>query len=139
MELCWKCHGEIHAEPAWAYEHGYLVHSYDDPASVPVDLKWPGERKFVQKEHEHRAACEVCGVEIKSKPRQNFKGEEKRQRKTVSIRVPDDAQEDGAGLLDENIEILEQKISGETHRPKYFTLLDALCFTILNAGDDDFL
>jgi hypothetical protein len=88
---------------------------------------------------EHQGTCARCGVEIKSKPRQNFKGEEKRQRKTVSIRVPDDAQEDGAGLLDENIEILEQKISGETHRPKYFTLLDALCFTILNAGDDDFL
>ena len=56
---------------------------------------------------EHQGECARCGVEIKSKPRQNFKGEEKRQRKTVSIRVPDDAQEDGAGLLDEAVEILE--------------------------------
>jgi hypothetical protein len=93
---------------------------------------------------EHLGQCARCGVEIKQKPRQNFRGEAKRQRKTVSIRVPDDAQEDGAGLLDEAVEILEAKISGNTltpgdHRPKYHTLMDALNFTILNAGDDDFL
>jgi hypothetical protein len=89
---------------------------------------------------QHQGTCARCGVEIKSKPRQNFKGEEKRQRKTVSIRVPDDAQEDGAGLLDEEVEILETKISGPDHRrPKYHTIMDALNFTILNAGDDDFL
>jgi hypothetical protein len=89
---------------------------------------------------EHQGECARCGVEIKQKPRQNFRGEAKRQRKTVSIRVPDDAQEDGAGLLDEAVEILEAKISGPDHRrPKYHTILDGLNFTILNAGDDDFL
>jgi len=88
---------------------------------------------------EHQGTCARCGVEMKQKPRQNFRGEEKRQRKTVSIRVPDDAQEDGAGLLDEAVETLEAKIFLESKRPKYHTIMDALNFTILNAGEDDFL
>jgi hypothetical protein len=87
----------------------------------------------------HSGQCARCGVEIKSKPRQNFKGEAKRQRKTVSIRVPDDAQEDGAGLLDEAVDTLEERITQGGFRPKYHTIMDALNFTILNAGDDDFL
>ena len=31
------CHGWVHMHPAEAYEHGYLVHSWDDPHKVPVD------------------------------------------------------------------------------------------------------
>jgi hypothetical protein len=27
LGLCSRCHDEIHANPAWAYEHGYLVKS----------------------------------------------------------------------------------------------------------------
>ena len=88
---------------------------------------------------EHQGECARCGVEIKSKPRQNFKGEAKRERKTISLRVPDDVREDGAGLLDDAIELLESRISGDHPRPKYYTLCDALNFTILNAGEDDFL
>lgn len=30
------CHGWVHAHPAWAYEHGFLVHSWADPLTVPV-------------------------------------------------------------------------------------------------------
>lgn len=35
------CHGWVHAHPALAYEHGYMVHAWNDPRKVPVDhAKW---------------------------------------------------------------------------------------------------
>lgn len=30
------CHGWVHAHPALSYEAGWLVHSWDDPATVQV-------------------------------------------------------------------------------------------------------
>ena len=36
------CHGEVHAHQTVAYEHGWLVHMYDDPAKISVDY-WDGE------------------------------------------------------------------------------------------------
>jgi hypothetical protein len=69
--------------------------------------------------------------------RKRFKGEARRNRATISVKVPQDAQEDGAGLWDEAIENLEAKISGEERRPIYYTIMDALNYTILNAGPDD--
>jgi hypothetical protein len=107
---------------------------------VPVELKWPGERQFSHDdEHEHEGKCEKCGLEIKSKPRKRFKGEARRTRSTISLKVPKDADEDGAGLLDEAVATLESKISGENPRPVYFTIMDALNYTLLNAGEDDFV
>jgi hypothetical protein len=126
MELCWQCHEQIHREPAWAYEHGYLVHSYDDPAKVPVELKWPGERQFEQSdEHEHEGKCEKCGLEIKSKPRKRFKGEARRTRSTISLKVPKDADEDGAAVFDELIE-QARELLGEPDKPIYYILVAAL-------------
>lgn len=41
IDVCEACHEWIHANPALAYEHGYLVHSYYDPHIVPIDhAKW---------------------------------------------------------------------------------------------------
>lgn len=78
---------------------------------------------------------------VEGKPkRRRFKGEERRKRRTISLRVPDDAGEDGAALLDEQIEALEAKINpdDDKRRPIYYTIMDALSFTNLNAGADDF-
>lgn len=36
ISLCRYCHDWAHAEPADAYACGFLVHSGDDPAEVPV-------------------------------------------------------------------------------------------------------
>ena len=51
-----KCHnlgtGSIHLAPAWSYERGYLVHSWDEPGEVPIlrpDGSWvllDNERKM---------------------------------------------------------------------------------------------
>ncbi len=38
LGVCVLCHHEIHAHPAVSYEHGWLVKSWDDPATVPVQL-----------------------------------------------------------------------------------------------------
>lgn len=34
--LCAQCHQWVHDHPAYSYELGFLVHSYDDPAEVSV-------------------------------------------------------------------------------------------------------
>lgn len=36
MELCSWCHAAVHHHPAVSYQRGWLVHSWDDPAAVPV-------------------------------------------------------------------------------------------------------
>jgi len=36
LHVCARCHLTIHDGPAIAYEHGWLVHSWDEPSSVPV-------------------------------------------------------------------------------------------------------
>lgn len=77
-------------------------------------------------------------VEGKSK-RKKFRGEKRRKRVTISIKVPKDEQEDGAGLLDDAVELLEGRLKGDDDpRPVYYTIMDALNFTILNADADDF-
>lgn len=36
VSLCRECHNFIHQHPALAYETGFLVHSWDDPADIPL-------------------------------------------------------------------------------------------------------
>lgn len=41
IDVCETCHEWIHANPALAYEHGLMVHGFDDPREVPIDhAKW---------------------------------------------------------------------------------------------------
>lgn len=70
--------------------------------------------------------------------RRKFQGAERRQRASISIKVPKDAQEDGAGLLTDLVEQLEERLGHDPTRPIYYTLMDALAFTIYNAGPEDF-
>ena len=41
VSICRECHSWIHAHPEQGYSTGYLVHSWDDPAAIPLVLK-PG-------------------------------------------------------------------------------------------------
>lgn len=125
-------HGDVEEHRAWIkYEGGVFVW-YDRVALT--DPKDDIEDAFVevgalnpQPAHEGRPK------------RKRHKGEARRTRKTVSIRVPDDAGEDGAALLDEAVEALEEKVmQGEAHRPIYYTLMSALDYTNLNADATDF-
>lgn len=36
VSLCRDCHSWVHAHPWASYEAGWLVHSRDDPAGIPV-------------------------------------------------------------------------------------------------------
>lgn len=77
---------------------------------------------------------------VEGKPkRKKFQGKDRRERKVISVRVPNDAEEDGAGLLDDAIEALETKLQGDReHRPIYYTIMAALNYTNLNADETDF-
>ena len=41
VSLCRSHHDWVHSNPAQAYKLGFLVHSWEDPAEVPIVLK-PG-------------------------------------------------------------------------------------------------
>jgi len=38
LEVGVELHDAIHRNPALAYEHGLLVHSWDDPAEIVADV-----------------------------------------------------------------------------------------------------
>lgn len=72
------------------------------------------------------------------KKRKRFKGEKRRKRKTISIRVPQDEQEDGAGLLDEKLEAMREVLGQDESYPPYYCISAALDYTLLNADGTDF-
>lgn len=78
-----------------------------------------------------------AGREKAHKKRKKFQGQKRRERKTISIRVPNDAGEDGAGLLEDAIASVDERLGFEEARPPYFTLMDALSHVILNTDETD--
>jgi len=36
LDACRACHDYAHGHPTEAYDHGWLVHRWDDPQAVPV-------------------------------------------------------------------------------------------------------
>lgn len=81
---------------------------------------------------EHVGTCVRCRTEIRVKQRKKFQGEERRQRKTISIKVPQDEQEDGAGVFDELVEALRERY-GQPGVPVYFVLVKAMYEALTNA------
>lgn len=85
---------------------------------------------------EHCGKCARCGVEIKTKPRQRFKGEAKRQRKTISIRVPADEAENGAQIYDDLLEQAQEKlkeIQGLDYLPTPYIVLIAALYELVTS------
>lgn len=125
-------HGDVEEHRAWIkYEDGEFVWYDRIPVTDPQD--------DVADEFAQLGPLNPQPAKGGKPKRKRHKGEARRNRKTVSIRVPDDAGEDGAALLDEGIEALEEKImQGDAHRPIYYTLMSALDYTNLNADATDF-
>lgn len=71
---------------------------------------------------------------VKRPRRKRKQGAERRSRRTWSISVPKDELEDGAGLLDDAIEALQEKRDDD--RSPYYVLMDALNYTLLNDEGD---
>lgn len=34
LAVCWSCHDYIHRNPAWSYDHKFLLHSYDEETLI---------------------------------------------------------------------------------------------------------
>ncbi len=51
VSLCRDCHSWIHLHPAESYESGWLVHSWDDPAEIPLQ---PSPGMLIKLDHEGR-------------------------------------------------------------------------------------
>jgi len=103
-------HAWIHANPQKAYELGLMVKSYDDPADIEITIP----------------------EELLKKPRtpRERKPEKPRNRVNVTVNVPKDEREDGAGILDDLIqqsrEMLAEALGWEDNVPAYFVLVAVL-------------
>lgn len=75
------------------------------------------------------------GTERKTHKR--FHGRDRRIRKTISFRVPNDAGEDGAGLLDDKADQLRERLGKNDDYPFYQVISLALDYTLLNADETD--
>jgi len=83
-----ELHEMIHAHPEAAYKHGLLVHSWDEPHLIEVDI--PAFLAELGAEHDHEAECSFCGEHIRVKPkRPRLKGDDLAKRKTVTIKLPE--------------------------------------------------
>lgn len=127
-------HGAVEAHDAWIkYEDGEFVW-YDRPEGRPcLSLDSPDWIKL--------GPLNPQPGSREGKPkRKKFAGEARRQRKTVSIKVPQDEQEDGAGLLDEQLELAGELLVKlglyPEPPPVYFRLMAALVFFNNHAGVD---
>lgn len=62
--------------------------------------------------------------------RKKFKGEKRRKRTTISIKVPKDEQEDGAGVWDDRLEQARERMEADGEldpdRPPYYLITDIL-------------
>ena len=123
IPLCLVCHEYVHRHPTLAVEGGYIVLSFDDPREIPVNTF---------KAHDHQGVCKVCGVGIlkkQSKPR--FKGEARRTRRVIAVRVPDDW-EDGGAVWDETLEqvkrelVVDELYEDEERIPNYEAVVAAM-------------
>lgn len=119
IKLPREIHDLIHAHPEVAYQHGMLVREHEDPAAIEPDL--PGFLQSLGAESE---------PEQKPK-RQRLAGEERRKRKTISLKVPKDT-EDGAAVWDETLERVKERLvamdlySEDDQIPAYEALIAAL-------------
>ncbi len=133
--LCRMHHDAVEIHAAWIkleegewrwYDHRFADIAERDEKVEPRDWEYLGPLN-----------PQPGSVEGRAK-RKKFKGEARRNRTTISIKVPKDDQEDGGALFDEAIETLRERYNPESNLPVYNVIMLALLFTILNSGADDF-
>lgn len=73
----------------------------------------------------------------KRKRRARLKGDERRKKKNLTVKVPNEEQEDGAGLFYDAVEQLEEALGHDPSRSVYYTLMDALNLALLHGVGDD--
>lgn len=95
IELPPEVHELVHRQPEIAYQHGLLVHSYDDPSEIRPDVA---------------GFLSSLGIEAQEKPkRKKLDTAERRKRRRISIAVPNDT-EDGGAIWDETISEVKRRL-----------------------------
>lgn len=74
------------------------------------------------------------GEKLKKK-RKRLKGEDRRKKINITLKVPKDEQEDGAGLYYDVLEQVEDMLGHDPHRSAYYTIMDALNLTLLHGKE----
>lgn len=127
MRVCLECHDWIHNNPAKAFAKGWLVHSWDDAATVKIKGTFESGAGMVSGENPERgvspsawletpapdssaplepgSTCPTCKRRVRGP---HSHSDEPRQRATWSVKVPKDSREDGAALIDERIARLRE-------------------------------
>jgi hypothetical protein len=101
-------HQWIHDNPEKAYELGLLVKSHDDPSEVEITIP----------------------ETLAKKARPRLDGEARKTRKTISVKVPNTAEENGAEIWDDLIDQVRERFAPEMNWkedvPVYFVITAAL-------------
>ena len=112
-----EVHAWVHDNPDKAYKLGWLVKSHDDPTEISVQI--PEELVKIAKRREKRQK------------------EEARQRAVVSIRVPKDEREDGAGIFDDLVQQARERLAPvlglKENCPAYYVLVPVLSDWLTNS------
>lgn len=119
IELDPLTHELVHKHPEKAYEYGLLVKSHDDPSGIRPDLSG-----FLD-------ALGLQTVTEKPTSRRRLAGEERRKRRTISVKVPND-EENGGEVWDDTLERVKERLvaaglySADDQIPIYEALIAAL-------------
>ena len=130
--LCREHHNDVEDHRAWIkLQNGKFVW-YERNAPRPVGAgTWSDE-------WDRTGPLNPQPGSVDPRPkRPRFKGEERRTRATVSLRVPKDAAEDGAGLLDDLWRAVEKRLGHDPPRPMYYSIVDSMSFVLANADETD--
>lgn len=75
---------------------------------------------------------------VEGKPkRKKFQGEARRRRTTISIKVPQDEKEDGAGIYEDLLTQAREALGDEEDKPAYYVLVAALYFLVANHSREE--
>lgn len=128
--LCPEHHDDVEMHRAWIKledEEEFVWYDREEVWGHPGDFRWerlgpldpqPGGRQ-----------------KVATKPRPRKKGDEARVVKSLSFRLPSDAQEDGFGMVKEQLARLEEIMGYDPKRTLGWTLMDAVNFAVLYAED----
>ena len=127
-------HGDVEEHRAWIkLEDGEFVW-YDREPCTPVKCgECPGE---CQTRWEPVGPLNPQPGSREGKPKRRKKqGQERRERKTISLKIPQDAPEDLAGQYEDKLEQVETIYSGEAGtRSPIYTIIAAFDYVLLNEG-----
>lgn len=140
-----KHHGDVEEHRAWIkFEDGVFVWYDRTVPQAHPDAQEPGDAGYETWIPLGPLNPQPGSRDGKTKRKKSaFTGQARRSREVISIKVPADERENGAGLLEEKVLEFEAKRGWPggkegTPRPWYYVIAEALDYTLLNADATDF-